>query len=551
MKKQKSILALDLGSSYVKLLEFQIDKDKPSIKNFSVTPIPHELQELESINDPSYIDFLKKLISEKGISATGATVCISHPQLEVRNLVLPAMGHKELDTSVRWEAKNIISVPIEEALLDYITLNQLQTDEGKKLQLCVAALPKKLASDYLSLLQALNLEPVSFFIEQQVSWKAFVNSPEIKGKETVALINLGAEKTQVSIYQNAKLGLTRNIPIGGNRFTSSIASKVTTTTGGSIDIEKAESLKYKYGIPTAGEITPEGINPSHISAALRPVLEELSSEINRLFYYYKNEHKGVKDIEIVAIYGGTSNLKGLNDYLSKNLNMPVISPEAVNLESIDIPESYKEELTKQQPFLVNTIGAILTGEEKFINLLPAEIKEKRIIQKQKAMLIKAWLCLVIAIILSYSSLAAWGSLKQRTLTALRKGYEELSPWKAKLDEHRANMRELRRKMAVCNSKIGKEPFWEDLLTELGNLVPANMVLDKIAINYRGKSKKLPLTIAGAIYPDTSPEEETLTKFLEALEKSSYFCKVNLEFSKEAEVEEGKKGLEFEAGCDIK
>lgn len=552
MKKPESVLVLDLGSSYIKLVEAQIQDTKPFIKTFSVTPVPHELRAIESINTPSYIDFIRKLITQRGISAKDTVLCISHPQLEVKNLILPRMSPNELKESIKWEIRDAFSVPIEEVVVDYAILGEQETHESKKMELCVAVVPNKVAREYISLLQSLGLNPLSFVLEPETSYQCLKDTKEFKDKKVIVLINLGAEKTISSVFEDSKLKLMRNLSVFGNRFTESIASRVKTTDGEGLSIEKAEIIKCKYGIPAITEITEENIRPQDIFSALRPSLEDLVSELTRFLEYYKSEHEG-RNIETVAIYGGTSMLCGFSEYISKNIGIPVILPNIVNAGSIDSSGVQKEEFTKFGAFLVNGIGGVLV-RDKSINLLPPEIKEQKQLKYEKGRWIKIWISLMAAFLMIYMpvSFSVW--LKCRALTKLKIEYEKFSLCKEELDRYNTIVDKLNRKMTLCNKLLQNEPFWEDLLKELTSLVPDNIVIKELSFSTTEErssgSQKLPLTIAGIAYKRDSSSEDALTQFLQNLEKSRYFNKIKLEFSKEGKIEE-EIVLEFKIGCDIK
>lgn len=543
MKPLNSLLVLDIGRSYVKLVEAEIQDVKPSIKNFSVSALPSELSKVESVNSPSYVDFIRKLLSEKRITATNAVLCISHPQLEVKNLVLPSMNPKELKESIGWQIRDILSLPVEEAVIDYAVLGEVQTAEGKKIELCVAAIPKKVAGEYISLLQALNLTPLAFVLEPQTSWQVIRDIPEFKDKKkTIALINMGAENSIISVFSNNKLRLMRNLPVSGNRFTGGIASRVKTIDGSGLDAERAEFLKCKYGIPAITEVTEENIRPQDIFSSLRPSLEDLVSELSRLIEYYKSENEG-ENIEAIAIYGGASMLHGLSEYISKNVGIPVISP---NLDNFNLEAS-------QKGFFVNAIGAVLV-RDRAINLLPPEIKEQERLGYEKGILMKIWIGLVIALTVVYIPFLFNSWLKQRALTRLKSKYEEFSSWKEELDRYGKIVSGLNAKMGLCSELLHDEPFWEDLLKEFASLVPNNIVMKELTLN-RGeegsyRTQKFPLTIAGVVHIRDSSGQEDLTRFLQDLEKSQYFHKIKLEFSKEGKIEE-EKVLEFKIGCDIR
>lgn len=548
MKKPESILALDLGSSYVKLVE----REETSVKSLSVIPIPCDLQNIKSVNEPSYINFIKKIISEKGINAKNAVVCISSLQLEIKNLVIPSMSSKELSTSINWQVKDILSIPQEEAVIDYMMQGDVQTSSGKKMELCVAGMPKKIVEEYSLLLQALGLIPLAFVLEPQSAWRVIKDCPEFKDKKTIALINMGAEKAIISVFSDNRFRLMRSLHIAGNRFTGSIAQRVLTTEGKGLDINIAESVKCKYGISASTGVTEENVNYQDIFSALRPSLEDLVFELIRFVEYYRSEHEG-NGIEIIAFYGGTSLLPGLSDYISKNIGIPVVLPDLVSARAMEVSELQKEELKNSGLFLINAIGAGVIKDES-MNLLPHEVKAKKKLQYEKAVWIKVWTGFLIACSVIFLSLSFIGLVKKNTLVKLKNKYEKFSMLKEELQRYNTIVYEFNSKTRLLDELVHKEPFWEDLLKELAVSVPDNIVLDKLALSPKEetayKTFVLSFVIVGIVYPKNSPPEEDLTKFMNALEKSQYLRRIKLEYSKEGKIKE-EKVLEFKIVCDIR
>jgi len=547
MKKYKTTLALDLGSSSIKFLEWQEEGTRRFVKSLSVVLLPAELQNTISVKSSAYIDFVRNVILERGISAESAVVSISGQELEIGRIIIPAMKPKELAASVRWEAKNIISIPLKNAVLDYVPGRQFKTDEGEKQELCISAVPKNTAEDILSLLEELKLEPIGFPAGCAAAWLALKNHLAVKDKKTVALIDLGAEKTQISIYYSGMLVLSRTISIAGNKFTSVIQDKLKITGGEPIDREKAEYIKCKYGIYDSKQLMNEGIDNADISSALRPLLEDLTSEINRLFLYYKDEHSGM-DVESVIIYGGASKLRGIDAYLSEGLGMPVVLPDSTSIESLEMQDSLREELEGKQPFFTNLIGAVLVNGKRIINLLPARIREKREAKKQNALWLKIWIISGVISFALYAILGISAWLEGRALLRLKNKYSLLSKWQDGLNEHSASARDLKDKMFLCSTILSGEPFWKDVLIELGNLTPDNMALEKISIdknNVAGEPSIMIIT--GNLYPGKESSQQILTVFMGKLEKTHYFGNVTLIFSRNSMLKD-KKVLGFKIEC---
>jgi len=124
-----------------------------------------------------------------------------------------------------------------------------------------------------------------------------------------------------------------------------------------INLKRAEELKIRYGLEEkikikikkgGAEVKKER---GKIFEALIPVLVDLIQQIKTHLHYYRT-HNGKKDanskksdVSKILLCGGGSNLKGLPQMLSQELNLPVeIANPWINI----LPEGKKE--TPEIPF---------------------------------------------------------------------------------------------------------------------------------------------------------------------------------------------------------
>jgi type IV pilus assembly protein PilM len=552
MKKSEFVLVLDLGSDFIKLLEAEKKDLTIFIKSFSITPVPQELQKIESPNEPAYVDFLKNILAKNKITAKTAILCLSNRYVQIKNIVLPEMSDKELAESVRWEIKDLINMPLEDAVCDFNILHETKEANSKKLKLSIAVISKRLSEEYVLMINSLGLMPSAFVIEQQTAWAALRNMPEIRDKRTAAFIDVGAEKSCLSIFENGRIELIRSLPVSGRKFTSSIASRVKTLSGADLTIDIAEIIKCKYGIAFESGKTQEDINPPDVFAALRPLLEELVSELIRVFEYYKNEHEG-KNVELLVFYGGGATMKGLLDYISKNIEVPVLSANPFTAGNLEIDTSCRQGLIDAGCYFVNSVGCLLAGE-KSINLLPERIKEGFIIRSLHRKWIKAWAILMLSVAVIYVPIKISGLTRQASISRLKKSYMELSVQKKDLDKYNKMVSELNDEAELCIKLIKEEPYWDNIMKELASAVPGDIVLSSISFSSEAKgvytSAKLPFVVDGIVKAKGARPEDLVTKFLYNLEKSGYFKRVKLEFSKEGKFQD-EKIIEFRIACEIK
>jgi type IV pilus assembly protein PilM len=128
---------------------------------------------------------------------------------------------------------------------------------------------------------------------------------EMLQNKTIALLNIGASISNLSILEQGVPFLSRDILLGGKSFTKKIASDL------EIDFKAAE--KAKEDIPKA--------KAEKIKSALEVVLTQLTTELRKSFDYY--ESQSVSSVEAVYISGGGSLLKDFQVNLNNLLGIDV------------------------------------------------------------------------------------------------------------------------------------------------------------------------------------------------------------------------------------
>ena len=214
------------------------------------------------------------------------------------------MKEEEVRKAVYFEAENYIPLPIEKVYLD----SQVISCDAKtnKLNVLIAATPKTVIDSYVSVLRGAALKPVALEIESMSISRALVK--ENTDSHALILVDLGENRTSFSIFLEQSLKFTTTSQISAKNFSELIAQNL------KISFKEAEILKIKNGI---GNSKPGGKN----AEALKPTLKELVDLSEKYINYCQTKYsqKAVK----ILLCGGGANLKGLADFLARQLKTPV------------------------------------------------------------------------------------------------------------------------------------------------------------------------------------------------------------------------------------
>jgi len=245
-------------------------------------------------------------------------------------VTLPQMSEDELAESIKWEAEQYIPFDINEVNMDFQILSTFTGADGKQqMNVLLAAVKKDKLTDYTSLIIEAGLTPVIVDIDSFAIENMYNTNYEMNDNETIALVNLGAGITNINILQNGIFAFTRDISIGGNRYTESIQKDLGLSFGDAERIKKGEEV--------------EGAESLDVDSIIENVSTEITSEITRSFGYFKAT-MGSENINKVMLSGGSSKIRNLDSFLQERLELPV---EFINpFRKIDIPPSFDAEYIK-------------------------------------------------------------------------------------------------------------------------------------------------------------------------------------------------------------
>lgn len=310
----KSFLGVDLGATSIKIVELKEEAGRARLLTYGYTEQSIGYPEKEFTETPERaIDLIKKICVKARTVSKQAVAALPSASVFSSVINIPAAPGKDLAEAVRWEAKKIIPLPLEEMILDWKVLTP-ETAAGvtppvapqKTTRVLLTAAAKNLVKKYLDIFKGAGLNLVSLETETFALVRALVGVD----KSTVIVVDMGAASTAISIIENGVPFLNRSLNVGGINITKEIAASL------GIDFNQAEQMKYDAGMsPGAG---------GGVSKIVERALSMLLNEIKYCANIYQNQEGGTeKKIEKVILTGGGALLPNFVEYLSGALNMRV------------------------------------------------------------------------------------------------------------------------------------------------------------------------------------------------------------------------------------
>jgi len=365
-------IGLDIDDKSVKFAKLKQTENDIFLLKYAVREISASENKITAT-----ANILKEFFNDEK-SDTPVYTCVYGPNVSLKHLLIPVIPDEELNEALKWEAKNIIPFPLENASIDYYKIGQHTNKVGEKFELILGAAAENVIKSLNDLAKESGIKFSGASVCPFALHSLVVHNKNIGKDEIIAIIDIGAEAASINLFKGDALQLTREITVAGDAITKAMTGLLVADRWQlNLTYEQAEEIKKKYGIPKkdTNEITDTGVPLIHIFEMMAPTLRRLQNEIQRSFDYYREEFR-VEKIDRVFITGGSSRLKNLEEYLSNALGLKVETINPFEKISIDPSSGIKAEDADKASFRLSLAIGLALDKCKRINFLKKKEKTR-------------------------------------------------------------------------------------------------------------------------------------------------------------------------------
>ncbi len=247
-----SYIGLDIGSNLIKVAEVRKGSKGFEVTKLDVGPTPQEAFENSMIIDPQMLGkAVKALLKKAGISGGQVVSSVSgQSAVVVRVIDVPQMNPAELAETMKWEVERQVPFNASEVVMDYQPIQRPEGyADGQNMEVCLAVAQQDMIDRHVDMLFAAGLKPKAIDVEPLASARCMLelnNSSSAVG-HTVAIINVGAANTDVSIFRDKLIAFPRTISLAGDNLTRAISNDL------HVDLATAEQMKRDVGEVIMGQ----------------------------------------------------------------------------------------------------------------------------------------------------------------------------------------------------------------------------------------------------------------------------------------------------------
>ena len=251
-----SYIGLDIGSNLMKVAEVRRGSKGIEVVSLDVAPTPQEAFENSVITDPQMLgQAVKALLKKAGISGGQVISSVSgQSAVVVRVIDVPQMNTAELAETMKWEVERQVPFNASEVVMDYQPIQRPEGyADGANMEVCLAVAQQDMIDRHVEMLFAAKLKPKAIDVEPLASARCLLelNSANNTPGYTVAIINVGAANTDVSIFRDKLIAFPRTLSLAGDNLTRAISNDM------HVDLATAEQMKRDVGEVIMGQAPPQ------------------------------------------------------------------------------------------------------------------------------------------------------------------------------------------------------------------------------------------------------------------------------------------------------
>jgi len=298
-RKKPPLLGLDISSTAVKLLELSHSGDRYRVESYAVEPLPPNSVVEKSVTDAEAVgEAIRRAIKRSGTRAKSAAVAVAGSSVITKVIPMPAsLTDKDLEAQIDLEADQYIPYPLEEVYRDFEVLGP-SVNNPDTVDVLLAASRSENVDMRVASVESASLETETVDIEAYALENAFAliaeQLPDQGIEKTIAIVDVGATMTTLSVLHDLKIIYTRDQVFGGKQLTEEIMRRY------GLSYEEAGMAKRQGGLPD-----------NYVPEVLEPFKEAMAQQVNRSlqFFFSSSQYNAVDQI---VLSGGSASIPGVD-----------------------------------------------------------------------------------------------------------------------------------------------------------------------------------------------------------------------------------------------
>jgi len=309
--KANSLLGIDISSTSVKLLELSRTGNRFRVEAYAVEPLPANAVVEKNIAELEGVGLaLSRVLVKARSNAKSAAVAVAGSAVITKTIEMDAgLSDDELENQLKVEADQYIPYPLEEVAIDF-EVQGYSPRNPERVEVLLAACRKENVEVREAALALAGLSARVVDVEAYALERAFglLSAQMSQGDAplTVAVVDIGATMTTLSVLHNGRIIYTREQLFGGRQLTEEIQRRY------GLSNEEAGLAKKQGGLP-------DDYNPEVLQPFKDAVVQQVSRSLQ--FFFAAGQYN---DVDYIMLAGGTASISGLDRLIQQRLGTPTL-----------------------------------------------------------------------------------------------------------------------------------------------------------------------------------------------------------------------------------
>lgn len=304
-QKTKPVIGLDISSTSVKLLELSRQGDRYRVESYAVKALPPNSVVEKNINEVEAVaEAVTAVMQLAKPKSKNAAVAVAGSAVITKMIEMPAgLSDDAMETQISLEADQYIPYPLEEVAIDF-EVQGVSERNPEQVEVLLAACRRENVDLRVDVLELAGLAPKVVDVEAYTMERAFaLVSEQLEDQEdqVVAIVDIGATMTTLSVLVNGKTIYTREQLFGGKQLTEEIQRRY------GLSAEEAGLAKKQGGLPDDYE-----------SEVLAPFKDAVVQQVTRSLQFFFSSSQ-YNDVDHIVLAGGVASLEGLPALIEEKL----------------------------------------------------------------------------------------------------------------------------------------------------------------------------------------------------------------------------------------
>jgi type IV pilus assembly protein PilM len=318
-KRAKKLVGLKIGASQIAAARVH-NNGAPELVEAFREPLDHGVVVSGEIRDTTALaGALERFFERHKLPKKGVRLGLSNNRIGVRVFEIEGVtDERQLENAIRFRAEEVLPIPLDEAVLDYVVLDDEMRDDTRVQRILLVVAYKEVVDRYLEACHGAGIEVIGIDLEAFAVLRALrAPSDELTGESAFVAVAVGHDRTTIAVSTGRVCEFTRVLDWGGWALNVAIAR--------ALDRAPSEVESVKRQLSFAEVVPVEGLEPEQAAKAHEAVQRALAAfarELVASLHFYQAQ-PGALGIGEIVLTGGAAHMTGFADAVGRLIGAPV------------------------------------------------------------------------------------------------------------------------------------------------------------------------------------------------------------------------------------